>query len=93
MTGSWIGNTWIPPVGWKLYSASELPDLYKDTSMLWVRDSTCRRSFATFYCILNSTQEHVNIPEIDDASVIDINKRSKTEPCPIWSNHNPTLRV
>jgi len=72
--GSWFGDTLIPPDGWKLCLASELQDFYKDSSMLWVGDSTCRRSFATFYGILNSTQEHVNVPEIDDASVIDINK-------------------
>jgi hypothetical protein len=94
--GSWIGNNWVPPVGWKHYSASELRNFYRDTSILWIGDSTARRAATTMYGILNATNSsssHVTVDEIDHWSVIDVNKRSITEPCNRWMNHthHPSL--
>jgi hypothetical protein len=56
--GSWIGNNWVPPVGWKHYSASELRNFYRDTSILWIGDSTARRAATTMYGILNTTNSN-----------------------------------
>jgi hypothetical protein len=85
--GSWIGNSWVPPPGWRLYSASELKNFYRDTSILWVGDSTARRAATTMYGILNASSSHVSVDAIDHPSVIDVNKRSKTEECNRWTNH------
>jgi hypothetical protein len=53
--GSWIGNTWIPPTGWRYYSAVELRTFYAGKSVMWTGDSTSRRTFASMYGILNAT--------------------------------------
>ena len=88
--GSWIGNSWVPPPGWRSYSASELRDFYRDTSILWIGDSTSRRAATTMYGILNTTNSsssHVSVDKIDHSSVIDVNKKRVTEPCDRWTNH------
>jgi hypothetical protein len=99
--GSWIGNNWVPPHGWGYYSATELKDFYRGTSVLWIGDSTARRAATTMYGILNNTnssssnssQHDVSVDEIDHPSVIDVNKGSViTEPCNSrWINdlHHP----
>jgi hypothetical protein len=94
--GSWIGNSWVPPAGWKYYSASELRNFYRDTSILWIGDSTARRAATTMYGILNTTNSsssHVSVDEIDHRDVINVNKKSMTEPCHRWINHthHPSL--
>jgi hypothetical protein len=91
--GSWIGNSWVPPRGWRLYSAPELRNFYRDTSILWVGDSTARRAATTMYGILDASSIHVSVDAIDHTSVIDVNKRSITEPCKRWTNHthHPSL--
>jgi hypothetical protein len=91
--GSWIGDSWIPPPGWKSYSASELRNFYRDTSILWIGDSTARRAATTMYGILNTTNSnssssHVAVDAIDHWSVIDVNKGSITELCDSWTNHS-----
>jgi hypothetical protein len=35
-TGSWIGNHWLPPNGWRYFSADELRTVYKDKSIFLV---------------------------------------------------------
>jgi hypothetical protein len=88
--GSWIGNNWVPPAGWKYYSASELRNFYRDTSILWIGDSTARRAATTMYGILNATNSsssHVSVDEINHWSVIDVNKRAIPEPCNRWTDH------
>jgi hypothetical protein len=52
--GSWMGNEWAPPPAWKSYSASELRNFYRDTSILWIGDSTGWRAATTLYGILQS---------------------------------------
>ena len=52
--GSWIGNQWIPPPGYKLYSAQEILQYFQHRSVLVVGDSTARRQYATLYGILQS---------------------------------------
>lgn len=78
--GSWIGNSWIPPPHWRLYSPKELRQVFNHSIMV-VGDSTGRRFSATLYNILNGTDNVVPIPWIDSASVIDVNKKVLTEPC------------
>mmetsp|Transcript_23085 Transcript_23085/g.50114 ORF Transcript_23085/g.50114 Transcript_23085/m.50114 type:complete len:330 (-) Transcript_23085:318-1307(-) len=90
--GSWIGNTWIPPKGQKYYSAGELKDIFNDISVLWIGDSTGRRSALSMYGIINATSalgsdpQHISIEEVDSPSVIDTNRRSVTESCQKWKN-------
>jgi hypothetical protein len=94
--GSWIGNNWVPPSGWRYYSATELRDFYRGTSVLWIGDSTARRAATSMYGILNTTNSsssHVSLAAIDHSSVIDVNKGKLTEPCDRWTNHthHPSL--
>jgi hypothetical protein len=52
--GTWIGNTWIPPPGWRMFTVAELQDMYKNKSILWIGDSTARRSSLTMYAVLRA---------------------------------------
>lgn len=92
-TGHWIGNTWIPPMGWKSFSADELRTLYSNVSTLWYGDSTCRRASATFFAILEDTDPNPEVERINQAAVIDINKAKVTETCtdPIFVNQSLSL--
>lgn len=102
---TWIGNTWIPPPGSRLYSAKEMYAFFSKQSVLFVGDSTLRRAYATLYGILNATITHTTTMDIygdgpppvietnvlDDPSVIDINKRQVTErPC--WFRNHSLCR-
>jgi hypothetical protein len=93
--GSWIGNHWVPPNGWRYFSANELRTVYKDKSIMWVGDSLARRAAATMYGILkeaaNSSNVNVPVAAIDASDVIDVNKSNITEPCTKWrgSTHQP----
>ena len=78
---SWIGNQWIPPLGYRLYSPSEIQEFFSQQSVLFVGDSTARRSYATLYGILNGTTSDISVEEIDHYSVIDRNKNHIVEPC------------
>jgi hypothetical protein len=83
--GSWIGNSWIPPPGWRIYSASELRNFYRDKSILWIGDSMARRAATLLYGILNTTESsHVSIGAIDGKSISDPDENS----CRGWRNPN-----
>ena len=86
-TGTWIGNSWVPPSGWRLFSAAEMLQLYHNKSMLWVGDSTTRRCALTLYGILQSPSDAIPKSQIDSASVIDVNKGVVTEPCYRYGNN------
>lgn len=79
--GHWIGNQWIPPFehGWRLFSAEEMKRIYSNATVLWIGDSTARRSFTTLYAILNETDPLVS--SLNSPRVIDVNKRANTENC------------
>lgn len=83
INSSWIGNQWIPPPGYKLYSGSEIQDFFSKQSVLFMGDSTARRTFGTFYGILNATTnpKDIQVKAINHPSVIDINKKVRTERC------------
>jgi hypothetical protein len=53
--GSWIGDVWVPPVGWTLYNAPDLVQLWgvSTNGILWIGDSTARRSSLTLWEILH----------------------------------------
>jgi hypothetical protein len=93
--GSWIGNHWVPPNGWRYFSAEELRTVYKDKSIMWVGDSLARRGAATMYGILkekaNSSNVNVPVAEIDAPNVLSVNKNVIKEPCKKWkgSKHQP----
>ena len=93
--GAWIGNTWIAPRPWRNLTPMELNDLYKDKNMLWVGDSTARRSSTTMYGILNAAanakdneEVSVSMDAIDTATITEINKDFLAEPCNKWVNHS-----
>jgi len=92
-TGSWIGNMWIPPTGWKLYSNQELQDFYREKSILWIGDSTARRAAMTMFAILNSTEPHVSVHAVNHPGVIDINRRKVTENCTLEFNGTVHLNI
>jgi hypothetical protein len=82
LNSSWIGNHWIPPQGYKTYSPNEVRNYFSKHSVLFVGDSTARRTFATWYALMNATTDHdVTINELDSVKVIDVNKKVKSEPC------------
>jgi hypothetical protein len=74
--GSWIGNTWIPPRGWQDFSAPDLRTIYKQRSVLWLGDSTARRTAATMHAVLNydtnnvwKDQQDVALRNVDNPTV------------------------
>jgi hypothetical protein len=93
--GSWIGNHWVPPNGWRYFSAKELRTVYQDKSIMWVGDSLARRAATTMYGILkeaaNASDVNVPVAAIDASDVIDVNKMTITELCTKWmgSTHQP----
>jgi hypothetical protein len=118
MVGEWLGQNWVPPHSWRLFGPTELLEMYQDTRMLWIGDSTGRRAFATLYAILNETAiaaasnsnkssnssqqrggtegndrnsndngpHHVPSVAMDHPSVIDVNKKTRTEFCNKWTS-------
>jgi hypothetical protein len=94
--GSWIGNQWVPPDGWRYFSAKDMRKLYKDKSLMIIGDSLARRAVTTMYGILNqagdySSDVNVPVPALDADGVINVNKEVVTEPCLKWMNstHQP----
>jgi hypothetical protein len=86
--GSWIGNQWVPPDGWRYFSAKEMQTFYKDKSVMFIGDSLARRAAATMYGILkeaanagNSSDADVPGAAIDAYKVINVNKDKITETC------------
>jgi hypothetical protein len=55
--GSWIGDVWIPPRGWELYSSDQLTQLWghHTNGILWIGDSTGRRTSLTLWEILHGS--------------------------------------
>jgi hypothetical protein len=92
-TGTWIGNNWVPPRDWHLFSAKEMLELYQDKSVLWVGDSTTRRAALTLYGILQAPSDAIPTSQIDGAYIIDVNKRTVTEPCHRYGNHTEVFPV
>ena len=82
MTGSWIGNSWIPPPPWRLYSISELRPLWANKKVWWLGDSTARRGALTLYHVLNNTSAHEF--HLNRRRIIDVNKARVSEPCPMF---------
>lgn len=83
VNSSWIGNQWMPPQGYRLYNTREIQNFFRNHSVLIVGDSTARRTYGTFYGILNATThpDDVSIQELNDPNVIDVNKRRIQETC------------
>jgi hypothetical protein len=94
--GSWIGNHWLPPSGWRYFSNHELRTVYKDKSVMWVGDSLARRGALTMYGILKEAELNVPVAAIDASNIIDVNKsglKGTWEPCTKWtgSTHQPSV--
>ena len=92
-TGTWIGNNWVPPRDWHLFSAKEMLELYHDKSVLWVGDSTTRRAALTLYGILQAPSDAIPVSQIDGGNIIDVNKLTVTEPCLRYGNHTEVFPV
>ena len=81
---TWVGNHWVPPSGIPMYSAADMRALFGRYNVLFIGDSTMRRSYATLYAILNETHpvENILVPQVDGRSIIDRNKAGwLDEPC------------
>jgi hypothetical protein len=81
INSSWLGNQWIPPPGYKTYSADEIQNYFHQQSILIVGDSTARRMYSTLYGILNATENSydIKVSDIDSPSILNINRgRSST---------------
>jgi hypothetical protein len=93
--GSWIGNQWVPPDGWRQLLAEHMRNFYKGQSVLWIGDLLARRTAMTMYGILqdagNSSDGNVPIVAVDANSVINVNKKRVWDPCRKWigSPHQP----
>jgi len=84
INSSWIGNQWIPPPGYQLFSTREIQTYFRRHSVLFVGDSTARQSYATLFGILNNTEHPKDVPtnDINHPAIININKGIVTEtPC------------
>jgi hypothetical protein len=75
--GYWLGNTWVPPKGWKLYSPEEMRFIYANKTILWTGDSSARRTALTMYELLNSAKSSNTdaIPTNVLDNVLDTTKR------------------
>lgn len=84
VNSSWIGNQWIPPPGYRTYSTLEIQRYFQNQTILFIGDSTARRTYATFFGILNATAPNdVSVDEVDHARVIDVGKRDpSSRGCP-----------
>jgi hypothetical protein len=83
--GSWLGNTWIPPNGWRHFSAQAMTDLYKDKTILWIGDSTSRRGGLTMFEIFdssnNATTPHIDYRKIEDTAGLNRNQGPVRDKC------------
>ena len=78
--GTWMGNTWIPPSGWRSYSTKELHCMFGSVTrpstktIFYIGDSTARRAANLLYLLLNETESQENIlrEALDDNKVLDL---------------------
>lgn len=92
--GSWIGNHWIPPPYWRLRNATELQTIFRHRSVLFIGDSTARRTAATLYHILWEPRKgYQTYADLSSPEVIDINKHEVVDPCETkpFSDYNHTV--
>lgn len=83
MTGTWIGNTWIPPPPWRYFSAEDMRTLLGGRRILWIGDSTSRRAAMNMFAVLNNTGDpHIGIQKMEKD--INVNKRVKSDDCETW---------
>ena len=98
MIGSWMGNTWIPPPSFQLYSVSELQALWAGHRLLMLGDSTARQAAMTLFALLNYTtttntsvkndnNKNNNVPVHLLNRDLNLNRVNQTEPCnrPWWN--------
>lgn len=53
VNSTWVGNMWIPPPGYHLYTPLELKQYFSNESILFFGDSIARRLMTTMYAMLN----------------------------------------
>ncbi|KAI2489178.1 hypothetical protein MHU86_25416 [Fragilaria crotonensis] len=92
MVGSWIGDTWIPPSPWQLYSATDLARMWSSKKIWWIGDSLARRGAMTLYHILNTSDTAILKEDLDKFSILNVNKGLETdrEQCPIFQRVKPS---
>ena len=86
--GTWMGNWWVPPSGWEIFGPEDLRHIFHNTSMLWLGDSTARRTSTTLYHIIenHNVTEALGRKEMNPKSRLNINKGVIVEPCLKWDN-------
>jgi hypothetical protein len=83
MTGTWIGNIWVPPTGWKYHTPDELRQFYSGKRILWVGDSTGRRTAMNLYALLDWKNSSFLSQELSSPTLIDAAKKGPHE-CNKW---------
>jgi hypothetical protein len=78
-TGTWIGNTWIPPAGWQYHTPCELRQLYRGKNILWLGDSTGRRTAMNLYALLQWNHSSFLTTELSSPKLIDITRHGGFE--------------
>lgn len=59
-SGFWIGNTWVPPEGSRLYTPQEMKVLFQNECTLFVGDSLQRRASGTLFDLFYNEQRGVD---------------------------------
>lgn len=74
---TWVGDQWIPPHGIPLYSPTDLLNYFQNRNVLWIGDSTARRTWATAHAMMNATDRNdIPIRDLDIHAVVDVHKRN-----------------
>jgi hypothetical protein len=81
INSSWIGNQWVPPPGYMIYSANEIQNYFHQQSILIVGDSTARQLYSTLYGILNATENPDNMNDVDSRAGRIINRSQDPKFC------------
>ena len=96
MVGSWVGNLWIPTEPWQLFTISQLQSIFHGRRILWIGDTTARRSSLFLNALLNhattTTTTPTNYATTEDISVAHLEQHVNdhhpvTQDCPQWSQY------
>jgi hypothetical protein len=94
VNSSWIANQWIPatPSQYRIYSAFEILEYFRHQRILFVGDSTGRRTYMTlldlFHTVSSSTHPNdIRSTDIDNPLRLGLNKIEVTQPCQTYPNH------
>lgn len=84
---TWVHDYWIPPIGVPTYLPTQMLSYFSKRNVLFMGDSTTRRSYATLYDLMNSThskmisgEDHHDIKRVEVDSQTSINFGKPKDP-------------